>query len=160
MKTIPDYSIVKVSGKTVLCIGGAMSLDRFDREQEILNRKVRHKKELSTYWKDEFPIFNQDLLSEITALGIVIDTIITHSAPDFCYPLAKGNLARRIIHDPSLEKDIKMEREVLSKIYNKLIADGHHIQDWLYGHFHTSHIEFISGVRYRLLDIDELIEII
>lgn len=160
MKTIPDYSIIKVGERTTLCIGGAISLDRFDRKQEIIKRKIRHKKELSIYWEDEFPVFHEDLLSEITNSGISIDTVVTHSAPEFCYPLVKGNLSKRILNDPFLQEDVKMERETLNKIYNKLITDNHQIKDWLYGHFHLSYIEFIKNIRFRLLDIDELVEVL
>lgn len=159
MKTIPDYSLVKVAGKIVLCIGGAISLDRFDRKQEILNRKIHHKKELSIYWEDEYPIFDEGLLSEITVSGISIDAVVTHSAPEFCYPLTKGNLSKRILNDPLLLEDVKMERDTLNKIYNKLITDNHQVKDWFYGHFHSSHIEFIKNIRFRLLNIDELVEV-
>lgn len=160
MKTIPDYSIVKVGEKNVLSIGGAISLDRFDRKQEILKRQIRHKKEISIYWEDEFPFFDERLLSEITVSGISINTVITHSAPTFCYPQTKRNFERRVIFDPDLLIDVNTERETLSKIYNKLIDDGHPVKDWLYGHFHTSHLEIINDTRYRLLDIDELVEIL
>ncbi|MDU1892983.1 MAG: metallophosphoesterase [Dysgonomonas sp.] len=160
MKTISDYSIVKVGEKNILCIGGAISLDRFDRKQEILKRRIRHKKEISIYWEDEFPLFDEKLLSEIAASRIFINTVITHSAPTFCYPQTKRNFERRLIFDPELLNDVATERETLSKIYNKLIDDGHPVKEWLYGHFHSSHIEFIENTRFRLLDIDELVEVV
>lgn len=46
----------------------------------------------------------------------------------------------------------------MTQIYSKLIKNNHKIKDWMYGHFHSSHTEFIDGVRFSLLDIDELKE--
>lgn len=160
MKTIPDYSVIKVGEKNVLCIGGAISLDRFDRKQEILKRQIRHKKEISIYWEDEFLFFDEKLLSELAASGISINIVITHSAPTFCYPQTKRNFERRLVSDPDLLKDVSVEREILYKIYNKLVDDGHPVKEWLYGHFHTSHLEIIDNTKFRLLDIDELVEVL
>ena len=158
MKTIPDYSIVSVANRNVLCVGGAISLDRYDRKQDIINRQLARKKELPIYWTDEYPICDFEKLALIANNGVKVDTVVTHSAPLFCYPQIKRNMERRILFDPQLIEDVKKERETLSALHSQLLKDNHPIKDWCYGHFHTSHIEFIGDVRFRLLDIDELSE--
>lgn len=158
MKTIPDYSIIKIAGKTVLCIGGAISLDRYDRLLEIEMLRMRRKSEVSIYWENEHPVYKESEIQQMSASGISIDTVITHTAPSFCYPQTKRGLEFRILNDKDLEKDLNTERQVMALIYNKLIENNHRIKDWMYGHFHSSHTEFIAGVRFSLLDINELKE--
>ena len=68
-------------------------------------------------------------------------------------------MEKRVLFDPKLAEDVKTERETLSAIYAHLIIDKHPIKDWCYGHFHSSYIEFLDDVKFRLLDIDELIEL-
>ena len=52
-----------------------------------------------------------------------------------------------------LEKTIDDERAVMDNIYNKLIADGHPLQKWFYGHYHYHNQEYIDGVQYIMLDM-------
>lgn len=159
MKTIPDYSVVTVTDRNVLCIGGAISLDRHDRKLHAMKREMNHQKELPIYWEDEFPVYDAAKLSEISKTAIKIDTVITHSAPLFCYPQVKNNMDKRMLFDSKLAEDVQVERKTLSAIHKHLIEDKHLIKDWCYGHFHTSHTEFIGDIRFRLLNIDELVEI-
>lgn len=159
MKTISDYSVVTVGNQNVLCVGGAISLDRHDRKVYALKREMNHQKELPIYWENEYPIYDTEKLSEIKRAGFMINTVITHSAPLFCYPQTKRNMDKRILFDPKLSEDVRLERETLSALYKHLLEDKHPVKDWCYGHFHTSHTEFIGDIRFRLLNIDELVEI-
>lgn len=158
MKTIPDYSIVEVSFRTILCVGGAISLDRYDRLLNIDLRKMTRKSEISIYWEEEYPIYKESEIQQISDQGISIDTVVTHTAPSFCYPQTKRGLEHRMLNDKDLENDLDNERGVMTQIYSKLIENNHKIKDWMYGHFHSSHTEFIDGVRFSLLDINELKE--
>lgn len=158
MKTIPDYSIVKIASRTVLCIGGAISLDRYDRLSEIETRRITRKSEISIYWENEYPIYKESEIQQISDMGISIDTVVTHTAPSFCYPQTKRGLGHKMLNDKYLEKYLDNERSIMTQIYSKLIASNHKIKDWIYGHFHSSHTEFIDGIRFSLLDIDELKE--
>ena len=55
MKTVPDYSVLRFRQRTILCVGGAISIDRrfrlsrmrFDQEKEKNVRKL--------YWEQEAP---------------------------------------------------------------------------------------------------------
>ena len=75
---IPDYSVVKANGHTILCVGGAISVDRQPRIDtwEHNQRKAHRCSHNSVddeliapnyYWQDEAPVFNNDLLSENTS---------------------------------------------------------------------------------------------
>lgn len=100
---IPDYSIVKACGHTLLCIGGAISIDRsyrIDAWEQL--QKKRHKSsqnlservyERNYYWPNEKPVFNAELLEKITTEQ-TIDTVITHTSPSFCELQNKNGLYR------------------------------------------------------------------
>ena len=75
---IPDYSVVKANGHTSLCVGGAISIDRQYRisawNRNVMNQLrfghiMNDKDPLAPnyYWKDEMPVFNEELLSQILA---------------------------------------------------------------------------------------------
>lgn len=156
MKSIPDYSVILVGTKSVLCIGGAISLDRTDRMRVVWERKMRKKLDTGIYWVNEFPVYNEDKLSELKVNDIKINTLVTHTAPSFCFPKTKRNFINWTFVDENLKNDVKQERMTMDLIYNKLLSDNHPVKDWLYGHFHTSNTEIISGICFSLLNIDEL----
>lgn len=160
LKTLPDYSIVLAASRTVLCVGGAISLDRYERLSEIEMRRITRKSEISIYWENEYPVYKEAEIQLISDMGISVDTVITHTAPSFCYPQTKRGLERRMIKDEKLEEDLLQERQTITLLCNKLIENKHKIKDWMYGHFHMSHTEFIDGVRFSLLDIEELKELL
>ena len=41
---VPDYSVIKACGHTILCVGGTISVDRTEREKD-------------DYWSDEAPVY-------------------------------------------------------------------------------------------------------
>ena len=75
---IPDYSVVKACGHTILCIGGAISIDRRYRI-DSWNQKQKKAQRFDTamteadplapnyYWPDENPVFDQEKLIKISA---------------------------------------------------------------------------------------------
>lgn len=79
MKTVPDYSVLRFRQRTILCVGGAISIDRrfrlsrmrFDQEKEKNVRKL--------YWEQEAPYYNANELMQIRAEGLRVDTVITHT---------------------------------------------------------------------------------
>ena len=110
------------------------------------------------YWQDEAPVFNNDLLSEITNLH-KIDTVVTHTAPSFCELQNKDGLTQWAIYDNSLLDDVQKEREAMDAIYETLKANCNTFSHWYYGHFHQSWHSSINGVLFKMLDIMELAEL-
>ncbi len=140
---IPDYTIVTVNDKKVLCVGGAISIDRTLRKDGI------------DYWKNENFTFKEDKLNQVTA-----DIVITHSAPTFCFPNSKSEIKYWLEKDHNLEKDIDQERDFHNNLYYKLILNGHHPTKWIYGHFHNSCNHRINETDFILLNELELAELV
>jgi len=166
---IPDYSVVKAIGHTILCVGGAISVDRQSRKeawehnQRKVHRYVHNSAEdelLSPnyYWQDEAPVFNSEILSEITDFHSV-DIIVTHTAPSFCELQNKDGLLQWAMNDDCLLADVQKERETMDNIYETLKANCDTVSHWYYGHFHQSWHSSIDGVLFKMLDIMELTEI-
>lgn len=163
---IPDYSVVKANGHTILCVGGAISIDRQSRKEtwERKQRKMHRFDHNSSddellapnyYWHDEAPIFNAELLSKITSQHN-IDTVVTHTAPSFCELQNKNGLQQWTIFDEYLLDDVRKERETMDAIYDYLRANTETLTHWYYGHFHQSWLSSIDGVLFKMLDIVEL----
>ncbi len=157
MKCIPDYSVVKVPGRNVLCVGGATSIDRKHRMEAMWLEEVwRRRPVRPTYWENETPVFYEFALAEIAAGGIKIDCVVTHTCPSFCYPQSKKGIEGWLAEDDTLAADLDSERAVMNRLHERLLADGHPVRDWFYAHFHDSHTEFIGDIRFALLGIMEL----
>ena len=155
--TLPDYSVVKACGHTILCVGGATSIDRTYR----MNSKHFHFQKPdeplapNVYWSDERPVYDQTKLDAINEI-CVIDTVITHTSPSFCELSSHQGLHTWAIRDEDLMDDVKRERKVMDDILGYLYAENHPLRYWYYGHFHQSwHCE-IDGVQYYMLDCMEL----
>lgn len=164
-KAIPDYTVIRTLFHDILCVGGATSIDRTYRmsitRQQALKYAMHHgcsedvamKFCQQCYWPDESPVYNEDALNELKENHIHIDIVATHTCPSFCKPTTKNGIQYWSQHDPTLEKTIDGERAVMDKIYNKLIADGHLLQKWFYGHYHYHNQEYIDDVQYVMLDM-------
>ena len=145
-RCVPDYSGLKACGRQILCIGGAISVDRSSRSAG------------RSYWENEQPIFNADKLLDISS-ACRIDTVITHTSPSFCEFVIKTGLDYWMEKDPTLSIDCKMEREEIDKLLNFLKQNGHPLSHWFYGHFHHSWTSRIDGILFSMLDIMEFKEL-
>ena len=158
--TLPDYSLVKACGHTILCVGGATSIDRLLR----MTSKYYHQPNPSDplapnlYWKDEAPFFDKVRLDAIDEL-CAIDTVITHTSPSFCELSSHQGLEQWAEHDEDLLNDVKNERKVMDDLHAYLYAKNHPLRYWFYGHFHQSWHAEIDGILYNMLDIMELREL-
>ena len=80
---VPDYTILQACNHSILCVGGAISIDRIYRINEWNKRKYRvHSNELqendisrNLYWKNEAPIYDADKMNTICA-SFLIDTVV------------------------------------------------------------------------------------
>ena len=151
MIAVPDYTVIQACGKSILCVGGGISIDRHFRILKIHNNPNLA---CNIYWDNEPPVFD-DVMLETVGKKYSIDTVISHTAPSFCELKSKSMLEKFAKYDPTLLEDVKKERSTMDKIFNRLIGDGHHLDNWLYGHFHQSKNEVIDGVYFRMLDIME-----
>lgn len=162
---VPDYTILQACSHTVLCVGGAISIDRLYR-LEVWEKKLARsvsdntedKLARNVYWNTEAPVFDEKKMIEISA-EYAVDTVITHTAPSFCELLNKNNLSEWSARDSKLLADVTSERAIMDKLHNRLKADGHPVSHWFYGHFHQSWHCNIDGILFRMLDIMEFCQI-
>lgn len=152
-RCVPDYSVIKAAGHNILCVGGAVSIDRLER---IRRNRMYPSTSVAYYWEDEGLVFTPELLDNITC---GIDTVVTHAAPSFCYPKGKESIGNWLKEDPALAADIDKERETMDCLYSAIRNSGHRIRNWFYGHYHETHCEGLEGVSFRLLNCDELAEL-
>lgn len=144
---LEDYSVVNINYLNILCIGGAISIDRTER------KGYWDKKKTHDYWVNEQVIFDEDKLNEFRD----IDIIITHSAPNFCYPLSKGGIEKWLLKDNELNTDILMERQNLAMVY-EILSKNNKIYDWYYGHFHKDIISYNNDTKFTAVGINTLVE--
>ena len=156
MMCVPDYTVIKGYHHTVLCVGGAVSIDRTYRYDLNALRPSGPQ----YWWADEVPVLDPDKIREITDAGYRIDTVVSHTCPDFCYPMDKGvtndTLKHWLTADPTLRFDLLNERSVMTEIYHLLVDEyDHPVRRWIYGHYHASHKAVYDGMICQLLDISE-----
>lgn len=150
IKTIPDYSVIHTCDKYILCVGGAISIDRKWRLQQeiILNihnpNKATHKK---IYWDNEQVVYDEDKLNEIAEAKLPISIVCTHSAPSFCPPKDKNDIEAWLIQDNELEKDLEIERGNLDKLF-EFCKKNFNINKWAYAHFHKLDFDDEGSFNY------------
>lgn len=69
LKMLPDYSRLNVNGENWLLIGGAISIDRFNRIQG------------RSYWADEDFVLDESKIGDAP-----VDVLVTHSGPNWIGP--------------------------------------------------------------------------
>lgn len=152
---VDDYSILRIEKKTLLCIGGAISIDRLIRASEPE----------PTWWSGETFVHNPERLKFAAESVDNIDIVVTHTAPDFAYP--RGTHAPIVQHYADIEKkhgfdlisNLETERKTMKSMWKDLVDYGMKPTHWIYGHFHNTKKEIISGIEFKLLNINELYEL-
>lgn len=156
---VPDYSVLSACGHAVLCVGGAVSVDREARRLHTrFVLKPKDRLESNVYWPDEHPVFDQQAL-DVMSRSCRIDTVVTHTAPSFCELTSHAGIEYYTQYNEMLLDDVKAERRTMDRLHDYLTAHGHPLSQWFYGHFHQSWHSRIGGVRYNMLDCMEFREV-
>lgn len=167
VKTIDDYSVISVGNENILCVGGAISIDRRNRI-ESYNKKLSVYEDLSkqysnaidfsnikpiykSYWEDEIPYYDESKLNEIIENGLNIDYIISHTSPSFCFKSGVESIQYWINNDESLLSDLRHERSELDKVLEKIRNAQNGLKKWVYGHFHEHYHMENENVQYIAL---------
>lgn len=149
-----DYDVIEIDGKKILGVGGAVSIDRKPRIKDQLEYD-RMGKKVELYWHDEVFVLDEEKLKTIEG----IDIVVTHTAPDFCYPINKHGfnwlVDGFIQNDEKLKEDLLVERILVTKM-SEILKEKNKVNHWIYGHFHNSFIENFGDTHYRLLDVNEM----
>lgn len=154
---LPDYSVLNIDGLNILCVGGAISVDRKPNPEVFNEYGKPHKgrKENVNYWIDEKFVLKPELLKDLNN----IDVVVTHSCPHFCKPIFKDNIEKWVKYDNELTEDCDKERNDHSKLYNILKENSNPISHWFHGHFHFSNTEYFNDTKFVLLNINEFYEL-
>ncbi len=137
-KLIPDYSRLEIEGESWLFVGGAISVNRLDRELG------------KTWWPEE-----QMTLDETRAQPA--DVLVTHTGPSWLAPPHIGMVdhyaaAEAAIGTTSLRRELRDEaarHDLLFELVRPL--------QWYFGHHHRSVTHQHDGCNIRQLDVAELV---
>lgn len=180
---VGDYSVVSAAGHRILCVGGATSVDR--RNRESYNHPVRipgpdwtkifdddmaaqmqtvaeHRMALTPadYWPGEQPYFDEDALKAVWREGKTVDAVVTHVAPSRCEDVTPPSwLDYMTESDPTLPADMQHDREVMDQLLEGLRKHCNPVRHWFYGHYHHSWQADIDGIRYTMLREMEMKEL-
>ena len=154
-RCVPDYSVINVCGRNILCVGGAVSIDRKYRRAANVRLEL---KEVACYWPDGLPVFDLSIIETISE-SCSIDTVVTHTAPSFCPLRDKHGVRFWLLQDPELSDDLDKERDIMNQIYYELIKYKHPLEHCYYGHFHESATTNIDNIIFKMLYIEEMCEL-
>lgn len=136
---LPDYSVISLEERTILLVGGAISIDRKIRRLGI------------DFWNEEPFVLDQIKLDSIISLNNP-EIIVTHTAPSFVFPQSYGEIVFAYAKkDPVLLNELENERKLVDNFYKTLTKEKKP-KDWYYGHFHQSHRERIQNIDFCLLN--------
>ena len=161
IKLLPDYTVLNLENKNILCIGGALSVDRMWRYTKKQKCGIYEDTKIGveSWWPDEVFILDRDKLGEYRG----IDIVVTHTAPHYCEPdntFGLGQFVEGIIrdtNDQTLKSDLLIERQQLTDAFT-ILRMNNNIKLHTYGHFHKSWNSSIYGIEHRLLNVGELWE--
>jgi UDP-2,3-diacylglucosamine pyrophosphatase LpxH len=150
---LKDYTILEYMGKNILCVGGAISIDRKPRQVEgrIWGKPLWFRKEKFVY--------NQEIIQQIKK-SYNIDVIVTHSSPASFYPYLSSDyppIVQKFARgDSTLIQELTEERNSFEDLFNDFRYLDSPPKLWIYGHFHYSYEEMIDNTKVKLLGIDEI----
>jgi len=155
LKLLSDYTQLKIENNNFLFVGGAVSIDRvvsLKKMKDLSNVGIDYK----LYWPEEKFILDEEKLKNIKN----VDIVITHTAPEWCFPDNSGGFGdfvqNYINNDPNLAIELKEERKMLSDFFNILKRNGNNIKKHYYGHFHRSEISLNGQTTHILLGVNEI----
>ena len=145
---IADHTLLSlnINGviKFIYCYGGAISVDRVNREPTK-----------SYWWNEIVTELTQEELDEIPSK---LDIVLTHTRPLGVFPIGKDEIEGWLSRDKCLQHDLDVEALRINKVFDA-INKKNECYTHYYGHFHTSNTEFIEGRKHQCLAINEVIEI-
>jgi hypothetical protein len=145
IKTIQDYSVIKLSKFNCLCIGGCVSIDRAWRKEQ--EKRVGRK----MYWEGENIQYNEEDIDKILK-EYDIACVITSSSPSFTFPgMNHIKNSSWVSEDKQVFKDIKDERLIMDKIYNKLTNANKKPYVWIYSRYNNSYQGMNNDIVFQSL---------
>jgi len=139
---LPPTCFRKINDKGFLFLGGAISVDRYQR---IEGR---------SWWRDEKFVLEEEYLKSLKG----IDYVIAHTCPNFAKPVIshKGDIVDYYSQfDKTLISDLEEEGELFNHAW-RIITPRNNIKKWWFAHFHVRKRDEFDNCEFRCLDIDEI----
>jgi predicted phosphodiesterase len=153
LKLITDYTVLEIEDHKILCVGGAVSIDRVPRLNEM-QKAARYGSKKEQFWFDEKFVFEEDKVKDLKE----VDIVVTHTAPEWCVPDNRNGFGAFVegfaYYDNKLLEDLAFERAEVTKMF-KLLNQNNNIKYHFYGHFHRHDITINGYTTHMLLDINE-----
>lgn len=143
IKLVKDYEVLQIEDNNILCIGGAISIDRLVRTVNI------------DWWKDE------EIIKQSVTHCRDLQGVITHNVPLFCPPFGINNIVKYYIDlEKSLgnqffESQLLGERKYLSDVFEEL-HQNNDLKFWCSGHMHKDDFLEYKGVDFHMLGINTI----
>lgn len=160
IRLVPDYTVLELEGKKILCVGGAVSVDREWRYTGAQRRGEFDVVPGQSWWKDEVFVLEKEKVVDLKGINIVV----THTCPSYCPPdntFGFGSFVEGIIRDTGdveLKTDLNVERQAMNDLFHYLKINGNNIDNHYYGHYHKSEVQNYDGIVHRMLGVGELWE--
>jgi DNA repair exonuclease SbcCD nuclease subunit len=125
---IKDYTVLNLCNHHILCIGGAVSVDKSDRYLGL------------TWWEGE-EVFKIDNLNDIIKENN-IDIVVSHTNPCFVEP--------KMTHEPFISVEdfrlIKESAKYLGEVFFYLIENNNPLKYWVHGHHHKHTETYLPNI--------------
>lgn len=160
IKLVKDYEVLELERNRILCVGGAVSVDRTYRYTKRQKSGDMVSIGGESWWPDEVFELDIDKIKDLKDINIVV----THTCPAYCPPdntFGFGPFVEGIIRDTgdaALKTDLMLERSAMSELFHILKLNGNNPAFAYYGHFHKSDVQSNDGCTHRLLNVGELWE--
>lgn len=135
---VPDRTVLVTDHGKVACFGGAVSVDRSARTEDI------------SWWHGEnFAPLTESEYADISKESI--DIVATHTCPLVCGPRFNDAMGYEK-SDKFLMSELMNERMDLDDLLKNIKASNP-LTKWFYGHFHGHYSDFIDGVQFTGMDM-------
>lgn len=146
---LEDYTIIQWKDKNILCIGGAISIDRKKSQRRGMLDGRQY------WWHNEGFNYDEGLVKQILD-EYYIDIVATHNCPSDFPPVGYSQIVYDFAkEDDKLIGDLDKERSDYDKLL-KLLHEHSQPKLWLYGHHHFSETTINFITKTKLLGIDEI----
>lgn len=137
---VPDYTIVSIDKINILCVGGAVSVDR------------RFRTTNSDYWYDE------EMLDITNLENIRVDILLTHTVSKKLISPVLPPMQDWLKISFNVDKKLKIDSKREDMICNTLF-EYYYPKLWYHGHYHISHRTPYDECIIIGVNINELVEV-
>lgn len=123
--------VLNVGGHKILCMGGAMSVDKYMRIPHV------------SWWPDEEASFREWQHCYDSLRSEKPDVIVSHDAP--------GTVITEMVAKYTGNRLLSMTSKNFDMILDEIAKNGSCVKDWFFGHHHIDKDSEIGGIRYHAL---------